>query len=411
MKRKFLFLAAAAMAFAAVSCSKRENPDSDGNDAPDVYEIRCSVASADAYFCGTGADEAGNVLDYDMYYLSLAGSGVTMTGSGYAGIGSAVLIDMNTPMTGGNPMIISDGHYSKVSESEASDYVFYLGQLNSDNTINPTYVYYRPDERTSGRYYPVNGGSLSIGTNGGNRTVSASMETEIGTFVFSYRGADFTYTDITDDDDDDNPSVGTEISLDNLTTGYAVWCGQPFDGSYGTGYSDWFLYVGAKPFSIEDVSASYLQIELITEASATTVVPDGKYSFLDFTTAESLTPGSMLGGYLDEDYYCWGTWYFGDSDEEYFGATSGSATIKYADGSYDIDFEMEDSSTSPAVAASGHFKAKLEYLDGSEEESVQLASLSKGRLHRAMLPTVRRHRISRSGSSEVKGLLKSYSRK
>lgn len=412
MKRKFLFMAAAAMVFAAASCSKTEEIEDEGNKGggTSADEISYTVASADAYFCGIGTDESGNALDYDMYLLSLTSSGVSMTNDGYSGIGAAVLIDMNTPTNGGNSMYISNGHYSKVSDSEALDYVFYPGQLNSNDEINPTYVYYRPDERKAGRYYIVTGGSLTIGNSSNYRTISAYMDTEIGTFVFNYNsGLDITYTDITEDDD---PSTGGDISLDDFNTGYAVWCGQSLDASYGKDYSDWFLYVSDKAFDLDDLTASYLQIKLITDASATASVPGGTYSFVDFTTAEKLTPGTMLGGYLDEEYYCLGTWYFGDSDEEYYCATSGSAVIKYADGVYDIDFEMEDTSITPSFAAAGHFKATLQYLDGSKkEEEAQLTSLEKGRLHRAMLPTVRRQRLSCSNATEAKALLKSYSRK
>ena len=405
-------MAAAAMVFAATSCSKTEEIGDEGGNGGETSadEISYTVASAAAYFCGIGTDESGNALDYDMYYLSLTSNGVSMTNDGYSGIGAAVLIDMNTPTTGGNPMYISNGRYSKVSDSETLDYVFYLGQLNSDGEINPSYVYYRPDERKAGRYYVVTGGSLTIGNNANNRTISAYMETEIGTFVFNYNsGFDFTYTDLTEDDD---PSTGGDISLDGFNTGYAVWCGQSLDASYGKDYSDWFLYVSDKAFDLDDLTASYLQIKLITDASATASVPDGTYSFVDFTTAEKLTPGTMLGGYLDAEYYCLGTWYFGDSDEEYYCATSGSAVIKYADGVYDIDFEMEDTSISPSFAAAGHFKATLQYLDGSKkEEDTQLTSLAKGRLHRAMLPTLRRQRISHGNAADAKALLKSYSRK
>lgn len=412
MKRKFLFMAAAATVFAAASCSKTEESGDEGNKGGESTsdEISYTVASADAFFCGVGTDESGNALNYDMYLLSLASSGVSMTSDGYSGIGAAVLIDMNTPTAGGSSMSISNGHYSKVSDSEVLDYVFYPGQLNSDDEINPTYVYYRPDERKAGRYYVVKGGSLTIGNSSNYRTISAYMDTQIGTFVFNYSsGLDITYTDITEDDD---PSTGGEISLDNLSTGYAQWYGQAFDESYGTDYSDWILYIGEKGVNFDDASASFLQLELLTEASATTVIPDGTYSFVDFTTAEKLTSGSMLGGYLDEDYYCWGTWFFGETEYDYYGATSGSATIKYADGVYDIDFEMEDTSSSPSFSAAGHFKATLQYVDGTkEEETAQLSSLAKGRLHRAMLPTVRRQRISRSNALEAKALLKSYSRK
>lgn len=398
------------MVFAAASCSKTEESGDEGGNGggTSTDEISYTVASADAFFCGVGTDESGNALNYDMYLLSLASSGVSMTNDGYSGIGAAVLIDMNTPTAGGSSMSISNGHYSKVSDSEVLDYVFYPGQLNSDGEINPTYVYYRPDERKAGRYYVVKGGSLTIGNSSNYRTISAYMDTEIGTFVFNYNsGLDITYTDITEDD----PSTGGDISLDNLTTGYAQWYGQAFDDSYGTDYSDWILYIGEKGVDFDDASASFLQLELLTEASATTVIPDGTYFFVDFTTAEKLTSGSMLGGYLDEDYYCWGTWFFGETEYDYYGATSGSATIKYVDGVYDIDFEMEDTSSSPSFSAAGHFKATLQYVDGTkEEETAQLlSSLSKGRLHRAILPTVRRQKLSRA--TEAKALLKSYSRK
>lgn len=114
MKRCLMIFAAAAALGGLISCDKERTPqngDNSNQDGGDGAELTFEAAEAVGYFCGVGADGNGNALDYDMYLLSLQPEGVEMVESGYTGVGAAVLVDMNTPANGGNPMRILQGEY------------------------------------------------------------------------------------------------------------------------------------------------------------------------------------------------------------------------------------------------------------------------------------------------------------
>lgn len=396
MKRLMVFAAVVA-AFGVLSCDKERTSRDGGNP-----ERSFDAGVAGGYFCGRGATDAGVALDYDMYLLSLQTGGVEVAENGYAGVGAAVLVDMNTPANGGNPMRILPGDYGVRGDGAADDYCFYAGGTDTDGSISPTYVYYRESSSVKGVYYPVTGGALSVKTSGSTYTITGTFVTSAGTFVFNYSGTLAFYDsskddgDDSDDDGDDSDDGGepVNLSLDALNQGYAYYYGQAFNVDQ-TDYADWVFYIGEGPLDLGDENASFLMLELITSEKATTSVPDGTYEYLDIS-ATTLAPFSMLCGYVDDDNYCYGTWFFGETDNDYYAATSGSAKIARDGDKYTIDLAFEDSEMNATL--NGKFTATLEYVDGTqsatESASVQ-SSYAKGRLNRAICPSFAKKAVSR----------------
>ncbi len=403
MKRCLMIFAAAAALGGLISCDKERTPqngDNSNQDGGDGAELTFEAAEAVGYFCGVGADGNGNALDYDMYLLSLQPEGVEMVESGYTGVGAAVLVDMNTPANGGNPMRILQGEYYSYKKNMPEDYCFYLGDTDEDGNISSSYVYYRASSKVKGVYYPVTGGSISVKTSGSSYDIVGTFETSAGTFVFNY-GGQLAFYDISDNDGDDDggdtPTEEVMISLDALNQGYAYYFGQAF-GADQADYADWVFYIGNGPLDLTDDDASFLALELITSGSATTAVPDGTYEYLDISDGK-LLPFSMLCGYLNDESYCIGTWFFGETEAEYYAATSGSAKVSRDGDNYTVDLTFEDSDMNATV--SGKFTAKLEYVDGTqpatESASVQ-SSYAKGRLSRAICPSFAKKGVSRKAA-------------
>ncbi len=408
MKRSLIIFAAVAVVFGTLSCDKERVPQDGGNEAELVFE----VGEAGGYFSGVGTDDDGKTLDYDVYLLSLQTEGVEMIESGYTGVGAAVLVDMNTPTNGGNPMRILQGEYVVYQKNMPEDYCFYLGDTDEDGNIYPTYVYYRESSKVKGVYYPVTGGAISVKTSGSTYRIAATFETSAGTFGFNYDGKlafyDISGGDDSGDDGDDTPTEEVKISLDALNQGYAYYYGQAFEGDQ-TDYADWVFYIGNGLVDLEDENASYLMLELITSESATTAVPDGTYEYLDIDSAEKLLPFSMLCGYVDDENYCYGTWFFGETAYDYYAATSGSAKVSRSGDNYTIDLSFADSEMNATL--NGKFTAKLEYVDGTVQTTKSASvytSYTKGCLNRAICPSFAKKGVSRK--AKVPAFIKAQKR-
>ncbi len=379
-----LFLASVLVMFSALSCEKEGRvPHNNTEPNPEPDPVVPTVEEWDAeealgYFRGIGTDDEAGC---DIYNLVLTTSGVEVTDNGFAGVGVAVLLDMNTPSNGGDPMRLMPGNYVLFSDQlSVIDYCFYPGS-EENNEVTASYLYYRASETVPGVYYPITDGTLSISTSGAGYTIDADFVTSAGTFPINYTGP-IDFSDVSsdedgdggedgDDGDEDDTSNYKKVTLTGLNQGYAYYCGQPWDVSVDD-YSDWMLYICDKQ-DIDFYSDSYLQIELFTAKADSTIVPDGTYKCLKAVTDDTVKPFTMVPGLTDADNYCIGTWYFGETDSEYYGPTSGSAVISYKDGEYKIFFQVADSYESVTITAD--ITAKLEYHNDSDGGSSQISSV------------------------------------
>ncbi len=414
MKKTSIFVAFALAALSLVSCEK-EKRDSHRGIAPDPTPVETSweVDLAAGYYRGRGESESGALLNYDIYNLALITSGVEMNNGGFAGIGVGVLLDMNTPSNGGDPMRLMSGNYSPYSNGmSVVDYCFYPG-VNENNVVYPSYLYYRESETKEGLYYPITGGWMSIVNTGSGYTVNASFTTIIGSFPLSYTGPIDFYDNSSSDSGDDSgdsgdPSTYTPIDLSGLNQGYASYEGQAWNVSTDD-YADWILYISDKAITDWD-SDAYLQLDILTSKSDILRVPDGTYNCISDVTDDTAKPFSMVAGYNDDNGYCYGTWYFGETDSDFYAPTSGSAKISGKDDDYTIDLQWVDSETKTKV--SSVINASLKYVDGTKEETTSSlsaagknASFQMHRFSRKMLcPRVVRSSSSTTANPSTKAI-------
>ncbi len=362
-----------------VSCDK----NSTSADSKGVYDITATTATA--WYKGVGVVN-GKTADFDTYLLSLQSSKVEFNDNGYTGVGTAFLIDMNTPTNGGKVLRLAPGTYSLLSaDSEAEDYVFYAGSENKGE-VGVSYVYFRESEKTVGNYYPITGGSFTVETgsttaNVSKYTISGSFETPHGTFNVSYSGtpafADATSGDDSGDDSGDGET--TKIDVSGFKYGYAYHYGLAWSGITVEDYADWYVILGQKKgFDIENDVCLYLDI--LTAAGYKEEIPVGKYEYIDEVSDETVAPFKLVYGDVDEDDYCYGTWYYGecvDEEEgeyEYFGATDGYVTVSKADGKYHFEVNFEDSFENGEVTGSITLES-LEFSDKSSSYSTESASV------------------------------------
>ncbi len=435
-----IFAAAAALG-GLVSCDKDRTPQNgddsnqnggDGNGT----ELTFEVAEAGGYFYGVGADGNGNALDFDMYLLSLQTEGVEMIESGYTGVGAAVLVDMNTPTNGGNPMRILQGEYDVYKNGMPEDYCFYMGDTDADGNISPSYVYYRESSKVKGAYYPVTGGSISVKTSGAAYDIAATFESSAGTFVFNYNGQ-LAFYDISDSDGDSakytypenggtpgNRSTYKKISFTNYNLGYQVYWGHYQDGNGKdiTGYTNWNIEL----FDSYETN-SFLRLEINTKEDESEYVTAGKYEFKeespgDFTTELSLVPGALIAG-VDSDYGMYGSWFFDidnpidDAGTFYaYRVTDGTVDVTInSDKSYTISYNLFDDYEGYTLDGVSNV-AQLEYINGLEddEESVSHSSakfsLFSGKLKNAIYPKIRRVSGKETRTAKVPAFIKAQKR-
>lgn len=416
-----MVFAAVLAAAGIVSCEKERT-------LPALEEIEVPVSSATGFFRGTGD------ADFDMYLLELCQNGVEATQSGFSGIGAAVLIDMNTPANGGNPMRILDGTYYPSDESEMEDYVFYLGIENSLGDISQSYVYYRPNGRTAGHYYPVTGGSLVLSSNGARHEIVARMETDAYVFVFSYAGLAIPYYDASDDDDNANyvyPENGgtpgdrqtyKSVVFNNYNLGSQVYWGylQDSDKKPVTGYTNWDIEL----FDSYETNG-FLRLEINTEEDVTDAVTAGKYVFKeknpgDFTEL-SLVPGALIAG-SDADNMILGSWFF-DSDNPIddkgtyraYRVTDGMVDVAInSDKSYTISYTLFDDYEGYILTGVSNVAA-LEYVNGPEQDNDADISSAKyspfsGKLGNAICPKIRRVSGKDTRATKVPAFIKAHKR-
>lgn len=424
MKKTSIIVAFALAALSLVSCEK-ETRDSHRDIAPypTPSETSWEADLAAGYFRGRGATTSGTLLNYDVYNFALLTSGVEMNDAGFAGVGVGVLLDMNTPTNGGDPMRLMSGNYSPYSNGmSVVDYCFYPG-TNENDVVYPSYLYYRESETKEGLYYPITGGWMSIVNSGAGYTVNASFTTVIGSFPISYTGPidfyDNSSSDSGDSGDDSgdssDPSTYTTVDLSGLNQGYAYYYGQAWNVSTDD-YADWVLYISDK--AITDFNSdSYLQLDILTSKSDITSVTDGTYNCISDVTDDTAKPFSMVAGYTDDEGYCYGTWYFGETDSEFYAPTSGSAKISSKDEDYTVDLQFEDSYSE--VKVSSIINAHLTYVDGTKEDESTTSSLSSARTNAAfqmhrfarkmLCPRVAPSISKANSSSEIPAFIKNQS--
>ena len=352
MKRYLMILAVAVTAFGVLSCDKDRTPNGGRTKL-------CEVSSAAGYFTGVGKGDDGTLLNYDTYLLTLQTEGVELVKNGYAGVGAAVLVDLNTPTNGGNPMRILQGDYGICGNGAADDYCFYLGDTDTDGKIYPSYLYYRASSTVDGIYYPVSGGSISVKTSGSTYDIAATFTTSAGTFVFNYSGQ-LPFYDNSEDDGD----TTAEIDVSSFKYGYAYHYGLAWEGLTVTDYADWYICLGPeKGFDpSEDVC---LCLDILTAAGYKEEIPVGKYEYIDDVTDDTAAPFKLVPGFMDEDQYCFGTWYYGESEDNCYGATGGYVTVSQENGKYRFVVHIEDSEYNGIVSGD----ITLETLEFSDESS------------------------------------------
>lgn len=356
-----LYVAAAAFALTAVSCSRSNDDD---------YNYTLEANSAVVYYATTGSD-----AKYDIAQLSLVCGDLIENNGSYSGQGTALLLDMN--ITKGAKYILA-GTYNCYDGVE--DFEFIPGMYNgTDRQYFPTYVYERNSDMRVGEYYLVKSGKVFIKRDGANYTVDANVGTNNGQYHFTYYGK-FTEGDTGSGDnpgggednpgggdnpggdnpggggdnpggDESDPTVGQfpDASLAGFKYGLAGYCGGELwldaNGNVinPNTYSDWVIILTRNADDFDDITATMIQLEIIAAPGSNDNFELGtkKYTVVDVVTSETCVPYKAVSGYVDDEGYYTSCYYFDEDNGRYYRITGGTVTISNSMNiSYDVTLDL-----------------------------------------------------------------------
>lgn len=358
MRRIFYLLSSTVLlASVAVSCKgSLDDPD---------YTL--NVDSAVVYISQASDDAA-----YDMAQLSLVCGDLIETNGSYSGQGTALLLDMNISK---GATYVQGGTY--ICNDGVEDFIFIPGSYSSaEQAYYPSYVYERNESMRTGEYYLVRDGKAVIKRNGDRYTVDASVSTNNGIYRFSYYGkfTDGSGSGSGGEEEGDFP----DIDLSALVQGQAGYYGsEVWLDSNGnvikSDYSDWMLYLVEKGVDLSDDSASMLQLDVLAKKTDVTSISTGTYNVVSAVTTENCLYFNAVAGYIDDDGYYQGCYYFDETNERYYRIEEGTIKIGKSGNNYTFGLDLKDTDHNARVT--GNFTASLSIFDGTKEQNSESVSI------------------------------------
>lgn len=158
-----------------------------------------------------------------------------------------------------------------------------------------------------------------------------------------------------------NVTVNNEIKP-ALTKG-ELWF---FGDIYETGFSNNFtVCIASSGINIEDLTGDgeYMYLEFNTDLTVNNSIPSGTYE-VNF----KYEAGTMVPGYVDDDGFPWGTWYFGKTEND---VVSGIVVVSSINNIYTIVYNFVDYYGNNI---SGTFTGPLTYFDYEKKSAPQFVS-------------------------------------
>jgi len=341
-----------------ITIKPKETPDTTQQPSSDYIELDKAVALNFGDYWTKDADD---------YILKLSQG--TMNEQGvFNGKGVEVSIDLLTQRS--TSYVIAPGTY-KITYDGFAEYVFLQGQVNDDDTVEPTYIYRQFSSNSSDyEVLPVMDGSLTISYNKTTKdyTVLCNFFDENSkNYKYSYTGP-ITFKEGETGgqpgggDDYDYDSIPKNVVIDNVTKVTATNLGNIYD-DLADSHIDWEIIIDT------DDKAEWVCLEFVvggdTDAS---VIPDGTYNLCQ---EKYLSVGDAVPFVYDEanktGYGC----YYGYGDYYWYGGTKGYVKIaRVKDNEYKIDFDIEDENEASAGTFKGSYQGAVDVKLGTSPSYV-----------------------------------------
>lgn len=300
---------------------------------------------------------------------------------GFVGQGCAFVFDLNVPKNSQGR--IMSGTYTCSGAEE--DFVIYPGFFDEGEGLwRPSDAYIRTSSAAA-VVAPIETGSIELTTSAYSCTMKGKVTVAGKVYSLSYSGVLANFEGENNGDEngennngndngggtggqDENKLPDLNIESLNYTKGHLEYYGQPYNNS-ATGYSDFIVLMGSSNCEFTSTD-DFFMLELLTSSSYTNSLPAGTYtvasSIDDISTFKAFTVVPAYEEQQDDGYsYCMGTWLFKGND--YYGPTSGTVEVTYANSKYTFKLNMVDSVTSSKIT--GTVTLPLEYFDYSNEVS------------------------------------------